>query len=564
MKLNYLKNVFLVSIISLTTTAFVNAQSCLPNGIVFSSQQQIDDFANNYPGCTEVLGTVVIGSANINNLNGLSQLTSINSNLRITFSHNLTNLTGLNNLQSVAGSLDIESNNSLISLEGLDGLTNVGSLKITDNYNLVSFNGLNNLTTVSSQILIQDQFSITSFQGFNSLESTNTLYISNIPSLINFSGLNNLTNIGFLLHITLCNSLESLHGLESLTSINTLTISHNNQLSDINALENINPGNLGQISIHHNPSLSFCAINSLCQYITSPAPTGYIHNNAVGCNNEAEIYSMCNNISCLSGGITFSNQSEIDNFPNNYPDCTQILGNVVIQNGNITNLDGLSQITYIGGSLIINNNTNLATLSQQNNDESQHVITFGLNNLTSISNNLVITNNANLTQINGFSSLNFVGGFIQIENNNSLVDISSLQNINSTSFDDLIITNNNSLSVCEIESFCNYLSIPTNTATISNNATGCNSRTEIEIACENLNNEEHNTISVTLYPNPTKGVLYINGVSEGKVIIYDTIGRFIKEQSLTTEINLSNLNNGLYYILIEHESGTSVKSILKK
>ncbi len=29
------------------------AQSCLPNGITFNTQQEIDDFATNYPGCTE-------------------------------------------------------------------------------------------------------------------------------------------------------------------------------------------------------------------------------------------------------------------------------------------------------------------------------------------------------------------------------------------------------------------------------------------------------------------------------------------------------------------------------
>ncbi len=35
------------------------AQSCLPDGITFETQAQIDSFQVNYPGCTEVEGNVV-------------------------------------------------------------------------------------------------------------------------------------------------------------------------------------------------------------------------------------------------------------------------------------------------------------------------------------------------------------------------------------------------------------------------------------------------------------------------------------------------------------------------
>jgi len=39
----------------------VHAQPCLPNGITFTTQGQIDSFPINYPGCTEIGGDVVIG-----------------------------------------------------------------------------------------------------------------------------------------------------------------------------------------------------------------------------------------------------------------------------------------------------------------------------------------------------------------------------------------------------------------------------------------------------------------------------------------------------------------------
>ena len=45
--------------------------SCLPNGIVFENQSEIDNFQYNYPGCTEIEGdveeaceTVPVGSIN--------------------------------------------------------------------------------------------------------------------------------------------------------------------------------------------------------------------------------------------------------------------------------------------------------------------------------------------------------------------------------------------------------------------------------------------------------------------------------------------------------------------
>ena len=56
---------------------------------------------------------------------------------------------------------------------------------------------------------------------------------------------------------------------------------------------------------------------------------------------------------CLPEGITFSTQTEIDNFQINYPSCTEIEGNVTIKGDDITNLNGLDVLTAIGGNLAI-------------------------------------------------------------------------------------------------------------------------------------------------------------------------------------------------------------------
>ena len=53
------------------------AQPCLPEGITFNTQAQIDNFQTNYPNCTEIEGGVQITGDDITNLDGLSVITSI-------------------------------------------------------------------------------------------------------------------------------------------------------------------------------------------------------------------------------------------------------------------------------------------------------------------------------------------------------------------------------------------------------------------------------------------------------------------------------------------------------
>jgi len=48
-----------------------SSQSCLPEGITFTTQTQIDYFQSLYPGCTQIEGDVTIIETNITNLNGL-------------------------------------------------------------------------------------------------------------------------------------------------------------------------------------------------------------------------------------------------------------------------------------------------------------------------------------------------------------------------------------------------------------------------------------------------------------------------------------------------------------
>ena len=567
-----------------------NAQTCLPDGILLT-QQEIDNFATNYPGCTEIIGFVQINH-NVTNLDGISHITSIGESqggfLKIPFNQNLIDLSGLENLTNIGGKLDIFNCGNLLTLNGLNNLQRIGNgisilnnyelqdisalqavtdfngdIRISESHSLESLNGLNNITS-TYDITIQHNSILTNLEGLNGLQTVeNMINIEVNAQLQNLHGLNNLTSSN-IFHVSDNFSLESLSGIENLTEVVVIYLSNNTILNNINGLQNIDAEEIENFIIQSNPMLSDCAIYSLCEFLDLNIGLASIVSNAAGCNSVMEVQTACTFFSCLSDGITFTTQSDIDNFLINYPNCTQIGGDVIIQNStNITNLDGLANITFIGGSLIIDNNTSLVVLSDSDDSQPGFVIN-GLSNLTSITDDLIIKNNSNLSNLNGLSALSFVGGIIHIEGNNHLTSLTGINSVGASSFDDLIITNNSSLSLCEVESICSYLNVPSNSATISNNAQGCNSRPEVETACSNIGIEDYNTVSVILYPNPTAGKLYIEGVTEGKISIYDTTGKFVKGQPFTTEISLTDLNNGLYFILIEHEGGTTIKSILKK
>jgi hypothetical protein len=95
---------------------------CLPDGITFSTQAEIDNFQTNYPGCTEIQGDVTISGSDITNLNGLNVVNYISGNLIIGNAQLaqanpvLNNLEGLESLTAIGGNLVVIHNSVLDSL----------------------------------------------------------------------------------------------------------------------------------------------------------------------------------------------------------------------------------------------------------------------------------------------------------------------------------------------------------------------------------------------------------------------------------------------------------------
>ena len=146
---------------------------------------------------------------------------------------------------------------------------------------------------------------------------------------------------------------------------------------------------------------------------------------------------------CLQNGITFNSQSEIDNFIIDYPNCTEILGDVNFYDLNITNLNGLSNIVSIGGRLSIEDCDNLTQLS-------------GLDNLTHIGGVFVLEHNNSLSQLTGLESLTQVDGAFILITNQSLTDMSALSNLE-TLGNEFYMQNNNAIT--SLPTFSNLTSL---------------------------------------------------------------------------------------------------------
>ena len=442
-----------------------SSQPCLPEGITFTTQAEIDNFQTNHPNCTEIEGDVTISGNDITNLNGLSVLTAIGESLFIGHNNAMINLTGLENLSSIGGHLNIWANNALISLTGLDNVTSIGE----------------------------------------------SLFIGNNNAIINLTGLENLSSIGGYLNIC-----------------------ENNALTSLTGLDNVGAASIVNLFIIDNYSLSNCEVQSICNYLSNPNGTVNIYGNATACNNPPEVANACGiTLPCLPyGNYYFHTQTEIDNFQTNYTGCTELEGFVRICGSNITNLRELNVITTIGGSLYIWHNDSLTSLT-------------GLENVTSI------------------------GGELSIVENDVLTSLTELENIDANSISDLFITDNSSLSTCEVQSVCDYLTNPNGVIEINDNATGCNSQIEVEEACESLWVPNINVESeFSIYPNPAKKEIFIlveNGTIINEVNIYNQIGqKVLHKNRITNTIDVSILRQGMYIIeLVTNDSKIWEKLIIR-
>ena len=142
------------------------SQGCLPDGIEFAFQNEIDSFSINYPNCSEVIGSLIISGNDISNLTGLNSLTSVGGNLKFFNTDSISNLHGLHNIVYVGGKLSITALSGINDLTGLDNLSYVAGDVEIGSISLQSLEGLENLDSIGGLISIHCNL-IKNLQGLN-------------------------------------------------------------------------------------------------------------------------------------------------------------------------------------------------------------------------------------------------------------------------------------------------------------------------------------------------------------------------------------------------------------
>ena len=423
---------------------------CLPEGITFSMQTQIDNFQANYPGCTRISGDVTIkeGSwSNIQNLDGLNVLTSIGGNLEISGNVALQSLTGLDNLVSIGGGLKLDQNLFLNTLQALENLESLGDyLIIADNTYLTSLEPLHNLDSVKGGLKIGSN-GMNSMAGLNNLtfiggdldlEGTMFSDLAGLDHLAkiagscliasnyfmhNLEGAESLTFIGGCMDINSNPNMTSLAGFDSLTFIGDSAIIHwNDAMISLNGMGKVATIG-GDLGIFDNYGLT--------------STTGFTNLTSVGGDLE------------ISGNQILSSLAGFDHLATIGEDLN------IIYNFDLNTLAGLEAINTVGGDLYIYHNDGLISLAGLENlniiGGDLHITTnyilsslTGLDNLISIGNNVIIDQNHNLTSLAALGKLTSAGGNLSFYEN-ALANFTGLEGLHSI-LGDLIIFSHDSLS----------------------------------------------------------------------------------------------------------------------
>ncbi len=216
----------------------------IPRDISFSSQEELDKWAEKYPSVIS-LDRVHISGEDITDLRGLRQLNYIEE-LVITENPELTNLSGFDYLRHVRNVV-ISNNPRLQSLGKLGEIRN--NLEIRENQELPDLSGIDYMEFIGGDLQIINNRNLKSLQGLNNIRSIGQkLIITDNPSLVDISGLNNLRSVGSDLHI------------------------------------------------ENNPELSSCNGISICSLLSCSGDRFNIENNGLECSNVEELRLKCDSV----------------------------------------------------------------------------------------------------------------------------------------------------------------------------------------------------------------------------------------------------------------------------
>ncbi|HKU44818.1 MAG TPA: hypothetical protein VJR89_41955, partial [Polyangiales bacterium] len=439
-----------------------------------------------------VAGSVSIAyNENLTSLDGLDALRTV-GNLGIFDNDVLEDLLGLSSLTTVRGNVDIEGNALLGSVDGLEQLTSIAfKLRIANNASLLNLNGLSNLEELGTLQLgtslyirgnaqlpqcwvwmLQQRFGASCGDGYEQCDGNSGvgscgtlppdfacvpgatgpgvydgyLYVYTSEQLASLSGLScvtgglslnylqstdlgvlsNLQSIGGYLSVYGSSTLTSLHGLENLRSIGYgVMITGNSSLTSLSALSGVTSvgsrlfevGGSNTLSIQSNLSLPSCQAWQLAQQFGLSCGTDQAQ--CTGNTGTGSCGSLPPGFACVPGAVgpgVYDGWINISPWGgmqlNELGGLTCVTQDLRIYGSSATDLGILSSLEQVAGSLSLFDNQALTSLA-------------GLENLKTVGRSLDVSDHGALTSLAGLSSLTSVAGSdpygsLNITNNTNL------------------------------------------------------------------------------------------------------------------------------------------------
>lgn len=448
-----------------------------------------------------------------------------------------TALTGLYCENNQISNLDLSNNTNLSALN--IRYNNLNSINLINNSNLVSINCENNsLSTLN----LANQVNL----------NTLTCNDNNISSL-NLSNQTNLTSL-------ICND----------NNISSIEFGTNSQLSTVvchdNIISNLNLSNFTNLE---SVDASYNNLVSILFPTSTSCETINIRNNSLtnidisGLSNFYVLNAQHNEITTLN----LDSNSNLESI---------LLNNNLIDSLNLSNLSLLSYLTCNDNDLFYldisnGNNSNISEFNALNNQNLNCIevddITFSTNNWTNIDIQTsfsidcpTLVNSITVQGENSMTEITTDGGTLQLMA--TVLPIDATDNTYTWS-----ITNGTGAGTIDN----NGLLTATNNGTVNivataNDGSGITGNISINISNQTMLSIEENLndFDLTVYPNPTNGVLNISSNNKIELIeIYNITGQKVF-QTNQVKFDVNYLESGIYSIRIVTKKRTTTKQVIIK
>lgn len=496
------------------------AQTCIPDTLRITSQAQLDSFTVLYPGCTEILGSLLIGHPQ-----------PVGSSDTI----DVADLTPLQNISRVYGTLQVGTSPQLLSLAGLNTLSRVGNLKLGALPNLQALSDLSALTTVDDNLHLVALESITNYSGLGNLATVKGNLVLGRNPVSNLVGLQSVDKIG---HLKLGNDehLSSLSGLTGLDSLGGLYISGCDSLTSLVGLESAtlySSSGSGLIPLYIRDNNLLHDLSAIATMVNSPTSI------SIGLNESLRNLSGLENVTQVSG-LTLYNQDTLD--VSALQNLSTVSRSLQLADLPTTDLSPFANLHLQPGSLTLQNLPLIAALPPISVADSMYSIWLenlpALTELSALSNVRWVRSlrifELPLIDFDDFEDLEQIVDRLKIEDCNQLLTLDFLSATNLTTLKELRLLGNDSLAVCNQEPVCRY--ILNNWAVIGGNALGCESSYTLRDQCAVYADNYGKLIYNVFYDLDSNG---IQDVDEppfpfGRIDVSGVLARLINAQGTGT------------------------------